>query len=199
MAEITHQGTSHQGVLLIISGPSGVGKSTICRELFKRLDAFLSVSVTTRPRRAHEVEGQDYHFLSQEEFEALLEAGELLEYATVYGGHCYGTPAGPVREALEAGRVAILEIEINGAEQVVRQYPEAMCVYLLAPTPQEQAGRLEGRNSDSPEAIAERLSKADGEIRYAQESGVYQHFVVNRVVQETVDTIVRLVREKQKA
>lgn len=191
--------TSKKGVLLIISGPSGVGKSTICRKLVKRLDAFLSVSVTTRPKRHNEVDGQDYTFLSTEEFEARLEAGELLEYARVYGGHCYGTPAGPVREAIAAGRVAILEIEINGAEQVVRKYPDALCVYLLAPTPQDQVGRLEGRNMDSPEAIAERLSKADGEIRYAQECGIYQHFVVNRVVQETVDKIVRLVRENQQA
>jgi guanylate kinase len=191
--------TSNKGVLLIISGPSGVGKTTICHELVKRLNAFLSVSVTTRPKRDNEVDGQAYTFLSKDEFEARLRAGELLEYAQVYGGHCYGTPAGPVREALETGRGAILEIEINGAMQVVRTYPEAVCVYILAPTPEEQAGRLEGRNMDSPEAMSERLAKADGEIRYAQECGVYQHFVVNHVVQETVDRIVRLVREKQQA
>ncbi len=186
-----------QGVLLIISGPSGVGKSTICRHLAERLNAFLSVSATTRPRRDNEVDGRDYHFVSIPEFDRRVEAGEMLEYAEVYGGNRYGTPAGPVAEALQMGRVAILEIEMNGAAQVVKRYPDAMCVYILAPSPQDQVGRLEGRKKDSPEAIAERLSKADGEIRYAHECGIYQHFVVNRVVQETVDEIVRLVREKQ--
>src|SRR5690606_6505313 len=112
------------GILLSISGPSGVGKTTICKRLVERLDAFLSVSATTRPRRDNEVDGRDYHFISREEFERRIQRGEFLEYAHVYAGNCYGTPAGPVLEALAAGRVVILEIEIEGTLQVKRRFPE---------------------------------------------------------------------------
>jgi len=184
------------GCLLIISGPSGVGKTTICKQLAQRLDAFLSVSLTTRPRRDNEVDGVDYKFISVEEFERRLAAGELLEYAKVYGGQYYGTPASPVHQALEAGRVVILEIDIEGAIQVMRRFPDAISIFVLAPTPEEQQDRLIGRQKDSPEAIRERLGKADGEIRYAYECGAYRHFLVNRTVEGTVDQIVQIVKEK---
>lgn len=182
--------------LVIISGPSGVGKSTICRRLVEELDAFLSVSMTTRPRRENEVDGRDYHFVSTETFERERARGALLEHAQVYGGHGYGTPAEPVGEALAAGRVAILEIEINGAEQVVRRYPEAIGVYILAPTAEDQEERLVGRRNDSARAIAERLGKAEAEIRHARACGAYRYFVVNDVIEDTVRQIVRLIREK---
>lgn len=184
------------GSLIIISGPSGVGKTTICKQLVRRLDAFLSVSATTRPQRDNEVHGQDYYFISLAEFEARLGAGEYLEHAKVYGGQYYGTPAGPVHEALEAGKDVILEIDIEGTLQVARRYPDVVSIYILAPTAAEQQGRLVGRAKDSQEAIVERLSKADGEIRYAYDCGVYRHFLVNRTVDETVDQIVNIVREK---
>ncbi len=161
------------GVLLIISGPSGVGKTTICKRLVDRLDAFLSVSCTTRPRRDNEVDGQDYHFISREAFEARLERGEFLEYACVYGGQYYGTPSLPVTDALQGGRVVILEIDIEGTLQVSKRIPDALGIYVLAPTAGEQADRLVGRRKDSEEAIRERLSKADGEIRYAMECGLW--------------------------
>ncbi|HPD30704.1 MAG TPA: guanylate kinase [Phycisphaerae bacterium] len=183
------------GTLLIISGPSGVGKTTVCKELVKRLDAFLSVSATTRPRRDNEVDGVDYHFLSTEEFENRLQRGEFLEYARVYGGRYYGTPVRPVMDALAAGRVVILEIEIEGTLQVVKKLPQAITIYILAPTPEDQKGRLEGRRKDSAEAMRERLSKADGEIRWAQDCGAYRHFLVNETVEGTVNEIVRIVRE----
>lgn len=189
--------TRRNGRLVIISGPSGVGKTTICRALVDRLDAFLSVSATTRPRRDNEVDGRDYHFLTPAEFERRLEQDAFLEYARVYGGHCYGTPAAPVEEALARGRVVILEIDIEGARQVVGRHPGAVGIYLLAPTPAAQQDRLVGRRKDSPEAIQERLSKADGEVRYAHECGAYRHFLVNDIVEDTVDEIVRIIRGKQ--
>jgi guanylate kinase len=188
-----------QGVLLSISGPSGVGKTTICQHLVARLNAFLSVSATTRPRRDNEVDGRDYYFLSKQEFERRLEKGEFLEYAQVYGGNYYGTPAGPVLEALAAGRVVILEIEIAGTLQVFKRFPDLLGIYILAPTAQDLRDRLIGRQKDSAEAIRERLSKADGEIRYAQDCGAYRHFLINDDLEETVDSITRIVRENQRA
>ncbi len=185
------------GVLVIISGPSGVGKTTICKRLTERLDAFLSVSATTRRQRDNEVNGRDYYFITVEEFEHRLREGKCLEYAKVYGGNYYGTPAEPVEEALAAGRVVILEIEIEGTMQVKRRFPHAVGIYILAPTPEEQAQRLVGRQKDAPEAIAERLSKADGEIRYAQDCGAYDYFLINHDVEETVEAIVKIVQEKQ--
>ena len=186
------------GVLIIISGPSGVGKTTVCDELARRLDAFLSVSCTTRPRRENEVDGQDYWFISREEFERRLQHGGFLEWARVYGGHDYGTPAEPVRQALAAGRVVILEIEIEGTLQVRRQFPEAIAVYMLAPSSTDQRDRIVGRRKDSSEAIRERLSKADGEIGYARDCGAYRHFIVNEAVEATVDEIVRIVHAAQR-
>lgn len=187
------------GVLVIVSGPSGVGKTTICKRLVERLDAFLSVSATTRKRRENEVDGRDYFFVSLEEFERKLRQGGYLEHAKVYGGNYYGTPTEPVLDALGAGRAVILEIEIEGTIQVKRRFADAVGVYILAPTAADQQRRLVGRRSDEPEAIAERLSKADGEIRYAQESGAYSYFLINHDIEETVEEIVRIVKEKQQA
>lgn len=184
-------------VLLIISGPSGVGKTTICKRLTDRLGAFLSVSATTRRQRDNEIHGKDYFFLSVDEFETRLAEDRYLEHAKVYGGNYYGTPSEPVQEALAAGRVVILEIEIEGTIQVKRRFPQAVGIYILAPTPGDQAHRLVGRQKDTPEAIAERLSKADGEIRYAQDCGAYDFFLINHDVGETVETIVKIVQEKK--
>jgi guanylate kinase len=187
------------GTLVIVSGPSGVGKTTICKRLVEELNAYLSVSCTTRPRRDNEVDGQDYRFISRQEFERQLERGAFLEYAEVYGGQCYGTPAEPVWRALGEGRVVILEIDIEGTIQAVRRYPDAISVYILPPTPGDLQGRLVGRQKDSAEAIRERLGKADGEIRYAYDCGAYRHFLVNDTVEETVEAIVEIVKEKRGA
>ncbi|NLX22252.1 MAG: guanylate kinase [Phycisphaerae bacterium] len=185
------------GMLLIVSGPSGVGKTTVCKRLAERQNAFLSVSMTTRSRRANEVDGQDYFFVPQAEFERRIAGGQMLEHARVYGGHYYGTPAEPVIEAMNAGRLAILEIEIEGTIQVKRRFPEAVGVYMLAPSPTDQQQRLVGRRQDSQATIAERLSKADGETRYAQECGAYQHFLVNEDIEDTVEALERIVQERQ--
>jgi len=188
--------TPKRGTMLIVSGPSGVGKTTVCKRVAQRLDAFLSVSVTTRIRRADEVDGEDYRFISTEDFKKLIEHGQVLEYACVYGGRYYGTPSEPVIRALSAGRVVILEIE--GTLQVKKRFPDAIGAYMLAPNADDQRTRLVGRRQDSAEAIAERLSKADGEVRYAQECGAYQHFVVNVDVESTVETLVRIIEEHRK-
>ncbi len=185
-------------MLVCISGPSGVGKSTICQRLTERMEAFLSVSATTRPRRENEVDGKHYLFISKEEFERRLERGGFLEYARVYGGQYYGTPAEPVIEALQAGRVVILEIEIEGTIQVVRRFPDAVTIYVLAPSADDQQRRLVGRHEDTEDAIQERLAKADGEIGYAKQCGVYKHFVVNAVLDETVERVESIIRAQQR-
>jgi len=188
-----------RGILLVISGPSGVGKSTVCRRLVDRLGAFLSVSATTRPPREGEVEGRDYIFMSRNKFDELIERGGFLEYAEVYGGNRYGTLAEPVEKHLSAGRVVILEIEIEGTCQVVRRYPEAVTIFILAPSSRDQKDRLAGRRTESQEAMRERLAKADREIHHARETGVYRYFVVNDTVEETVENIIRIVRENEQA
>jgi guanylate kinase len=187
------------GALIIISGPSGVGKTTICRQIVEALDAFLSVSATTRPPRKGEVDGVSYRFMNREAFLEQLERGAFLEYAEVYGGHYYGTPAEPVRQALETGRAVVLEIEIDGTIQVMRRYPEAVSVYILAPTAADQQDRILGRKKDSADAIAERLSKADAEIQQARDSGAYRYFVINDKIKDCVDRILQIVRENQQA
>jgi guanylate kinase len=163
--------------------------------LADRLDAMLSVSMTTRPRRPGEVDGREYRFVNVDDFRRRIAEGRMLEYAEVYAGNLYGTPAEPVLEAMAAGRTVILEIEINGTIQVKRRLPEAIGVYMIAPSPEDQRIRIEGRHQDSATAMAERLSKAEGEIRFARECGAYQHFVVNREIEETVDALARIAGE----
>jgi guanylate kinase len=176
------------GCVVVISGPSGVGKSTICHRLCERVPAEFSVSVTTRAPRPGETHQRDYAYLSEGEFVRMREAGELLEWAQVYG-HMYGTPLAAVRQAVEEGRVIILEIDIQGCIQVRRKMPQARTFFLLPPTPQEQRRRIEGRRTDAAGSIAVRLSKADGEIRYAMESGCYDEFIVNDDLEDTVAKI----------
>ena len=183
-----------RGKVVVISGPSGVGKSTICRRLCERLPAGFSVSVTTRRPRPGEADARDYHYVAEEEFARLRDCGGLVEWAQVYG-HMYGTPLAPLERALEDGTIIILEIDIQGCIQVRRSLPEARTVFLLPPTPEEQKRRIEGRKTDAREAIRERLSKADGEIRYASESGCYDRFMINDDLDETVESVYGFVIE----
>ena len=181
--------------LVVISGPSGVGKTTITKKLAERLDAFLSVSATTRPQRAGEIDGQSYIFMDKVAFEAGLEKDAFLEYAQVYGGHYYGTPAAPVREALDAGRAVILEIDIEGTRQVMQLYPAATSVYILPPSNQALEERIRGRQTEAEQAIRERLNKAQAEIIKARTGKIYRRFVTNRSVDETVDEIASIVQK----
>lgn len=191
------QPASHEsGQLIIISGPSGVGKSTICAKLCEQLPAEFSVSYTTRPIRPNEHDGSSYRFVSQAEFDRLQAAGGLLESAHVYG-HSYGTPLEPVQRALSEGRAIVLEIDIHGTVQVRRRYPSARTFFLLPPTPDEQRRRIEGRRTDAAQSIAERLKLADGEIRFANESGCYDRFIVNDDVERSVREIMDSLKQEQ--
>lgn len=177
--------------VVIISGPSGVGKSTICKELVRRLDnAYLSTSVTTRAKAPSEVDGEDYWFISSEEFEQRIQKGLLLEYAEVFGSF-YGTAKDKVVEALEAGKTVILEIDVQGAKQVKVIYPEAIMIFILPPSQRELAERLDGRGREDAEAAEERLDEAGSEIAAAWQ--YYKDMVINDDFEQAVNEVVQIV------
>ena len=187
------------GSLVVISGPSGVGKSTICRALVDRLGAELSISATTRSPGQGERNGKDYFFLLEEEFKQRLAKNEFLEHAEVFGHH-YGTLAKPVADALGAGRVVVLEIDVNGAKQIRKRFEKALMFLILPPEPGTLGERLKDRKRDAKDVIAERLAKADGEIRFALESKCYNYTIVNDDLEEAISQIVNIInQEKEKA
>jgi len=186
-----------QGVLVVISGPSGTGKTSICNALLARDSSSMwSVSATTRPARGGEKAGRSYEYISREEFEARRQRGEFLESAE-YLGQLYGTPAGPVREALAAGRDVIMEIDVQGGAQVARRMPDSVRVFVMPPTMESLKARLEGRRTESAEQLARRLAQADGEIGFARDSACYQHFVVNDVLEDTVAEIAGIIESER--
>jgi guanylate kinase len=185
------------GMLLIISGPSGVGKTTVTRGVERSIgDAVFSVSATTRAKTAADVEGVDYHFVSEEEFERMKGAGEFLETAGIYGKK-YGTPRAWVEEQLRRGRLVILEIDVQGARQVKEKMPAAFGVYILPPSEAELLSRLEHRRREDGETIRRRFAEAKREIEEARACGVYDAFLVNRDLEETIGEAVRVVESER--
>jgi guanylate kinase len=185
------------GLLLVISGPSGVGKTTIARELERRLGGVFSVSVTTRPRTPADVEGRDYHFLSDLEFDARRTRGDLLESAEVFGKYKYGTPRQPVEEALRHGRLMILEIDVQGGLQVKEKMPDAFMIFVEPPSEEDLLKRLRGRGRDSEEAIQRRFAVAKAEIATARQSNAYDAFIVNEDLEKAIGEAGALVRDRR--
>jgi guanylate kinase len=180
-----------KGKVVIVSGPSGVGKSTICKEILKKLDyVYLSVSVTTRPKSDAEVDGQDYWFVSEEEFQERIDKGLLLEHAEVFG-HLYGTPKDKVEEALQAGKVVILEIDVQGAKIAKAFFPDAVMIFILAPSEKDLAERLNHRGREAGEIAEKRLNGASAEIAAAWQ--YYEYMVINEDLQQAVNECVQII------
>ena len=175
-----------RGKTFIISGSSGVGKSTVLRELFKgRDDLYFSISATTRAPREGEKNGVHYHFIDVERFQKLIHEDAFLEYAE-YVGNFYGTPKKFVDEAMDAGKDVILDIELQGAIQVTSKRPEVIRIFIAPPSWSELEKRLTGRGTDTPEKIRERLVRAKVEL---QNANTYDYFVINDTVEQAVREI----------
>ncbi len=181
------------GKLVVISGPSGVGKTTILRSLLAELPQLIpGVSATTRSPRTGEQDGVDYHFLTLEEFERRRAAGEFLECCQVYGRqHWYGTLVEEVAPRLAAGAWVVLEIDVEGTLSILRRY-DALTIFVEPSHPDQLSLRLKGRGTESPEAVARRLEVAHRELLEAHR---YQHRVVNDNVHDAVQTIIRILRD----
>jgi guanylate kinase len=180
---------NRRGLMLVVSSPSGAGKTTLTRTLLdaenkgkERESVSLSISVTTRPRRASEIDGVHYHFITQRQFDVMRDAGDLLEWAEVHG-NCYGTPAEPVEKALANGRDVLFDIDWQGTQQLYeRKRADVVSVFVLPPTAKELQARLERRAEDSDEIIARRLRNAAAEIPHWVE---YDYVLVNRDLQKS--------------
>lgn len=183
------------GKVVIVSGPSGVGKSTICKEIVKQLDnVYLSVSMTTRPKSDTEVDGRDYWFTSEKEFQKRIDKGLLLEHAKVFG-HFYGTPQDKVAKALNEGKIVILEIDVQGAIQAKAVFPDAVMIFILPPSAKTLAERLDHRGRDTADAAEIRLNGASDEIAAAWQH--YKHMVINEDLQQAVNECVQIITDKK--
>jgi len=171
--------------MLLISGPSGCGKSTICDRLIEDPRVVYSVSATTRTPRPNEVDGEDYHFLSKEEFRRRIEDGDFIEHAEVHG-NMYGTLRGPMEQAIAAGKVYLVEIDVQGALQLKALDVPGIYVFVAPPSFEELRRRLVGRATETPEALERRLQKAEDEYR---ERVKYDHVVVNDELERALDEI----------
>ena len=182
-----------RGVLVILSGPSGVGKGTVRKRLMeiKGLNLFYSISLTTRSIRPGEVDGRDYYFVDRPTFEQNIESGNLLEYAEFVGNY-YGTPKDKVEAMLESGKNVLLEIEVNGTMTVLSKVPDAVSIYLIPPSFEALESRIRGRSTEPEEIIQARLAKARKEMIFQDQ---YKHVVVNDDVETAALTIAKIIKE----
>lgn len=170
-----------RGLIIVISGPSGVGKGTVIARLMSTCERLaFSVSATTRASRPGEIDGESYRFISREQFEALIRENKMLEY-TVYNGNYYGTPASSVEDVVNSGKSVILDIEVEGAFNIKRLYPEAITIFLLPPSEEELLNRLRGRNTETEQQIKSRMARAREELALASK---YDYAVVSGEIEK---------------
>ena len=196
MSTERNSGFSLNGLLLVLSGPSGVGKTSIVHELFQRFDGVFSVSATTRQAGPGEVDGRDYQFISESEFQNMINEDRFLEYAQVFSRSWYGSPREPIEAALKNGRLAILDIDVQGAEIVRAKYPHMYGVFVLAPSEEELLHRLRLRGREDEAAIQRRFAASTKEIARARIGKTYDDFVVNDDLARATDTICALVAKR---
>ena len=190
---------TENGMLLVISGPSGVGKTTITRAIERTVpDAAFSVSATTRPKTDADVEGVDYTFLTPDRFDELVAQDAFLEHAT-YAGNRYGTLRTPVEAQLERGRLVILEIDVQGAQIVKQKLPQAFAVFILPPSERELLARLRARKRESEEIIQKRFEIARREIEQATSCGAYDAFIINDDLERAIEEAKTLVIDRRRS
>ncbi len=188
------EGVTPKGVLLVVSGPSGAGKGTICQILRDKLpDLGYSISVTTRQPRVGEVDGVNYFFKTVPQVQEMIARGELLEYAEVYGNY-YGTPQQYVMDLLQSGRDVLLEIDIQGALQIKRRFPEGVFVFIVPPSLDELSARIYKRGTDSEDVIRRRMASAASELTYAAE---YDYIVVNDVAAKAAQKVLTIMEAER--
>ena len=180
-----------RGLLIVLSGPSGVGKGTIRKALFERENHNFSysISMTTRNMRQGEEDGKDYYFVSKEEFLKRIDEGKFLEHAEFVGNY-YGTPLDKVTEQMDKGKEVVLEIEVDGAMQVKKKIPESILIFILPPTKNALYERLKGRGTESEDVILKRIARSNLELGYAKN---YDYVVVNDEVDKAVDKIIEII------
>lgn len=187
--------TGRNGIVLVLSAPSGAGKSTLCQALAdRRADIRLSISCTTRPPRPLEVNGKDYFFVSEKEFEAKIKNGDLLEWAQVHG-HFYGTPKGPVQTHQANGLNVVMNIDTQGAQSVKKVFPDSVLVFVSPPSWEVLEKRLRGRKQDDEATIQRRLTNARAEMDQAPR---YDYLVVNDVIENAVEDLLAIVRAEHR-
>ena len=182
-----------RGKFIIISGPSGVGKGTICNVLLKELNAWFSVSMTTRTIREGEIDGVNYYFISKEEFRRRIEEGKLLEY-NIYNDNYYGTPKDIVLEKMEEGTNVILEIDVNGARNIKNIFPDALLIYIAPPSIDVLRERLISRGTENLETIENRLKIADNELKQID---FYDYVVINDNLDKAIDDVKNIILKEE--
>jgi len=180
-----------QGLLIVVSGPSGAGKGTICKQLIQKEPTLkLSISATTRKPRLGEIDKQNYYFMTVSEFEEMIQKDEFLEYANVYGNY-YGTPKKYVIDEIQKGNHVLLEIDTQGAFQIKKKYPEGVFIFILPPSMKELKHRIVGRGTETQEAIERRYQSAFDEISSLKE---YDYYVINDEVDKAVEKIQAIIQ-----